>query len=103
MGRNLYVGNLAYGATEENLRELFEQFGAVDSIDVISDRETGRSRGFAFVKMISQEDAAKAIDSLHGRSFMSRVLVVDEARPRSEAGAIRMEGSDRGGLGSAQG
>jgi RNA recognition motif-containing protein len=102
MGRNLYVGNLAYGATQENLRELFEQFGAVDSVDVISDRETGRSRGFAFVKMVSQEDATKAIDSLHGRFFMERVLVVDEARPRGEAGATRMESADRRGLGSAQ-
>jgi cold-inducible RNA-binding protein len=91
MGRNLYVGNLAYGATEEQLRELFEQFGGVDTINVISDRETGRSRGFAFVKMITQEDAARAIDSLNGHTFMNRVLVVDEARPRTEAVGVRAE------------
>ncbi len=94
MGRNLYVGNLAYGATEENLRELFQEFGGVDSIDVISDRETGRSRGFAFVKMLTQEDATRAIDALNGRSFMNRVLVVDEARPRGDA-AARSDGGDR--------
>ncbi len=84
MGRNLYVGNLAYGATEQQLRELFEQFGGVDTINVISDRETGRSRGFAFVKMMTQEDATRAVEALNGRSFLNRVLVVDEARPRSE-------------------
>jgi len=98
MGRNLYVGNLAYGATVENLRELFEALGGVDSIDVISDRESGRSRGFAFVKMATQEDAARAIDALHGRSFMNRVLVVDESRPRSEETSGQMEASERGKL-----
>ena len=95
MGRNLYVGNLAYGVTDDELRELFEQFGAIDSINIIADRETGRSRGFAFVKMVTDDDAARAIEGLNGHSFMDRALVVDEARPRGEGGGPGGPGGGR--------
>jgi RNA recognition motif-containing protein len=97
MGRNLYIGNLAYGATAEDLRELFGGVGQVDSVDVISDRETGRSRGFAFVKMVTQEDATRAIDALNGRPFMNRVLVVDEAKPRGDGAPGRPDPGAAGG------
>lgn len=86
MGKNLYVGNLAYGADDEMLRQLFEQFGPVEGCEVKIDRETGRSRGFAFVMMGTDEGAQKAISTLHGQPFMNRALVVSEARPRSDDG-----------------
>jgi RNA recognition motif-containing protein len=86
MGKNLYVGNLAYGAEDEMLRQLFEQFGPVESCEIKIDRETGRSRGFAFVMMGTDDAAQKAISTLHGQPFMNRALVVSEARPRPEGG-----------------
>ncbi len=81
----MYVGNLPFSMDEENLRTLFGEFGDVDSINVIVDRETGRSRGFAFVEM-QDEEARKAIDALHEKQFDGRALKVNEAQPRQNRG-----------------
>ena len=85
MGKKLYIGNLPYSATEDELRELFEQHGPVESVDVITDRATGRSRGFAFVEMeAAQADAA--MEALNGHDMGDRQLHVSEARERREGG-----------------
>lgn len=86
MESKLYVGNLAYTATEEELRTLFAQAGTVKSVMVIKDRETGRSKGFAFVEMETEEEAQKAISLLNGAQFKERALTVNVARPREESG-----------------
>ena len=86
--KRIYVGNLPYTATEDELRELFAEHGSVESISVITDRETGRPRGFAFVEM-SPEEADAAIESLDGHSLGGRSLRVNEARPRREEGGFK--------------
>jgi RNA recognition motif-containing protein len=80
MSKNLYVGNLPYGTTSDDLREAFEQYGTVTQAQVISDRETGRSRGFGFVEM--DDGAEAAIEGMNGTDFNGRTLTVNEARPR---------------------
>jgi cold-inducible RNA-binding protein len=95
MGKNVYVGNLPVTMGEAELKELFEQKGAVDSVNVIRDNETGRSRGFAFVEMATEEDALKAIEALNALSVEGRNLTVNEARPRSD----RRRGYAGGGRG----
>jgi len=82
--KNLYVGNLPHSTTEAELRGVFEAHGAVEKVSLVTDRETGRSRGFAFVEMASQEDASKAITMFHQKDFQGRALTVNEARPREE-------------------
>lgn len=79
---NIYVGNLPFGTSDSDLRELFSQVGGVSSARVITDRETGRSRGFGFVEMDSSEEAAQAIQKFHGFSLNGRNLTVNEAKPR---------------------
>jgi len=86
---NIYVGNLNYGTSEEELQELFESIGQVDSARIITDRETGRSKGFGFVEMPDDEQAKAAIDQLNGNDFGGRNLTVNEAKPRN---------NDRGGF-----
>lgn len=86
MAKRLYVGNLKYTVTSENLQELFEQFGTVTSAQVLSDRDTGRSRGFGFVEMDNDDEALAAIESLDGRDHDGRRLTVNEARPRTPGG-----------------
>jgi RNA recognition motif-containing protein len=86
MNTNLYVGNLPYNASEQDLIDLFGQAGEVVSAQVISDRETGRSRGFAFVKMATSEEAQNAIEQFNEQEFMGRRLLVNEARPRDRDG-----------------
>lgn len=81
---NIYVGNLPWGTTEESLRSLFEAHGEVDSAKVITDRETGRSRGFGFVEMPDDSAAQSAIDALNDKDFEGRNLRVNEARPRDD-------------------
>jgi len=81
---NLYVGNLSYEVGERELRSLFEQHGAIKSIKVIEDRDSGRSKGFAFVEMATPEDGRKAMAALNGADMLGRPLVVNEARPREE-------------------
>jgi RNA recognition motif-containing protein len=87
MSNNLYVGNLPFDATEDELRELFEAHGEVVSAKVITDRETGRARGFGFVEMQNGADAQKAIQSLDGQDFKGRSMKVNEAKPRENRSA----------------
>ena len=83
MSKRIYVGNLSYQTTENDLTNLFEQAGQVESVNIITDRDTGRSKGFAFVEM-SNEDAEKAIAQFNGTEVNGRALTVNEARPREE-------------------
>ncbi|HEX8090965.1 MAG TPA: RNA-binding protein [Blastocatellia bacterium] len=98
MSKKIYVGNLSYQTTETDLTSLFEQAGQVDSVSIITDRDTGRSKGFAFVEM-SNEDADKAIAQFNGAEVNGRALTVNEARPREE----RSGGGGRGGYGGNRG
>jgi RNA recognition motif-containing protein len=98
----LYVGNLNFRTTEESLRALFDNYGQVDEVAIISDRETGRPRGFAFVTMANDDEATKAIESLEGEQFEGRTLRVNEARPR-EGGGGGGGGGGRGGYGGGGG
>jgi cold-inducible RNA-binding protein len=86
MGRKLYVGNLPYSASEQDLQDLFSQAGAVDTVNVMRDMATGRARGFAFVEMGSDADAQKAIDQFNNTDFGGRNLTVNEARPKVPGG-----------------
>src|SRR5688572_13476076 len=86
MGRKLYVGNLPYETNEDDLQALFAQAGAVESVNVMRDRETGRARGFAFVEMVSDDDAQNAINTLNEQPFGGRRLTVNEARPQAPRG-----------------
>ena len=95
MGKNIYVGNLSYDTTSDRLQALFEEYGVVDTVNVITDRETGRPRGFAFVEMQEQEAANAAIAALNGREVDGRALTVNEAKPRASRGGDR--GGRRGG------
>ncbi|WP_407673471.1 RNA recognition motif domain-containing protein [Paludisphaera rhizosphaerae] len=99
MAKRLYVGNLKYTVTSEQLQEIFEQFGAVSSAQVLSDRETGRSRGFGFVEMPNDDEAQNAIESLDGQDHDGRRLTVNEARPRTPGGGGGGGGGYRGGGG----
>ena len=109
METKLYVGNLSYNATDEDLRELFEQAGTVKSVTVMRDRDTGRSRGFAFIEMETNEEAQKAISMFNERDFQERALTVNVARPREDrprtgGGGFRGgSGGDRGGSGGDRG
>jgi len=87
MAAKLFVGNLSFQATEEDLRELFAQAGNVETVRIITDQFTGRPRGFGFVEMATKEEAQKAVEMLNGRLFRDRNLVVDEARPQPQRGA----------------
>ena len=100
---NIYVGNMPYGTTEDELKDLFAEYGAVDSVSVIADRETGRSRGFAFVEMPNQAEAEAAIKALNGKEFNGRALTVNQARPRTERGGGGGGGGYRGGRGGRGG
>jgi RNA recognition motif-containing protein len=97
MAKRLYVGNLAYGVTSDDLQQLFEQFGMVSSAEVLSDRETGRSRGFGFVEMAEDGEADAAIENLDGSDHEGRRLTVNEARPRTPGGGSRGGGGYGGG------
>jgi RNA recognition motif-containing protein len=93
MNRKLYVGNLPYQTTEQDLEELFSQAGAVDAVRVMRDQATGRARGFAFVEMATEADAENAVNKLHDQSYGGRKLTVNEARPQ----AARSGGGGYGG------
>lgn len=89
MAKKLYVGNLSYGATEDQIRELFTQAGEVETVSLVTDRETGRPRGFGFVEMATEEGAQEAIKRFNGYSLDQRALTVNEARPREDRGGDR--------------
>ncbi|OLE51177.1 MAG: RNA-binding protein [Acidobacteria bacterium 13_1_20CM_3_53_8] len=99
MATRLYVGNLSFRTTSEDLRELFAQAGTVESANIIEDRETGRSRGFGFVEMAAQEEANAAIEQFNGKEFGGRNLTVNEAKPRVDrgGGGRSYGGDNRGG------
>jgi RNA recognition motif-containing protein len=94
---NIYVGNLPFKTTEADLRQAFEAFGSVAAVNIIMDRETGRSRGFGFVEMPNAEEGKKAIESINGMSFGGRNLTVNEARPREGGAGGPRGGNARGG------
>ena len=96
---NIYVGNLSYETTEENLKEAFEVFGEVKTVKIIKDNYTGRSKGFGFVEMPSKDEARSAIEALNGKDLKGRSLNVSEARPRSQGrrGGAKHGGPRRGG------
>ena len=98
MSNKLYVGNLAFQTTSEELQQLFAQAGTVESASVVEDRMTGRSRGFAFVEMSSKEEATAAIEQFNGKEIGGRALKVNEAKPRENAGGGRGFGGNRGGF-----
>ena len=83
---NIFVGNLSFGATEDAVRSLFEAYGPVDRVSLVTDRETGRARGFGFVEMSNDADGHQAIAALNGRELDGRRLTINEARPREERG-----------------
>ncbi len=100
--KNIFVGNLSFSSSEDAVRGLFEAYGTVDRVSIITDRETGRSRGFAFVEMGNDEEAERAINALNGAEFSARKLNVNEARPRDDRGGFGGgggggRGGDRGG------
>jgi cold-inducible RNA-binding protein len=103
--KNIFVGNLSFNTNEDELRTLFEPFGQVDRISIMTDRDTGRSRGFGFVEMASNEDGDKAITALNGSQVGGRTINVNEARPKTErtGGGGGGGGRDRGDRGSRGG
>ena len=103
MSTKLYVGNLSFNTSNEDLQELFGQSGTVESVTVVEDRETGRSRGFGFVEMSSTEEGAAAIQSLNGKEVDGRALNVNEARPREDRGGGGGGGGGRSGGGGNRG
>ena len=102
MSIKLYVGNLSFSTSSEDLQQLFAQVGTVESASVIEDRDTGRSRGFGFVEMASKEEGQKAIEQFNGTDLNGRNLTVNEARPREDRGN-RGGGGGRGGYGGNRG
>jgi RNA recognition motif-containing protein len=101
VGKKLYVGNLSYSVTDASLEELFSQYGAVRSAQVIQDRDTGRSKGFGFVEMEDEQGAADAIKNLHETQHDGRPLTVNEARPKEDRGG--RGGGGGGGYGGGRG
>ena len=98
MGRKLFVGNLCFDVNNDDLQELFSQAGTCESVAVISDRATGRSRGFAFVEMATEEEAQRAIEQFNGQELRGRQMTVNEAREREQR-----PGGGRGGMGRGRG
>ena len=103
MSTKLYVGNLAFQTTSQELQQLFGQAGTVQSASVVEDRDTGRSRGFAFVEMSTQEEANSAIQQFNGKELAGRSLTVNEAKPRENRGGGGRGYNDRGGYGGNNG
>jgi RNA recognition motif-containing protein len=103
MGKKLYVGNLAYSIGDNDLQEMFAAYGTVASAQVIMDRESGRSKGFGFVEMSSDQEAQAAIAGCNGKDIQGRALTVNEARPKAEGGGGRSSGGGGGGRGGRSG
>jgi len=94
---NIFIGSLSYDVTENQLKELFESCGEVTSVKIITDRDTGRSKGFGFVEMANKADGQEAVDTLNGKELCSRAIAVNEARPREERPKRNFGGGNRGG------
>jgi RNA recognition motif-containing protein len=103
MSMKLYVGNLSFQTSDDDLRDLFAQAGTVETANVVQDRDTGRSRGFGFVEMASKEEGEAAIQQFNGKEFNGRNLTVNEARPREDRGGRGGGGGGRGGFGGGGG
>ena len=103
MGRKLYVGNLPYSATEQSLRDAFSASGTVDTVSLITDRDTGQSKGFAFVEMATDQEAQAATQAMNGQMLDSRQIKVNEAKPRESRGGGGGGGGGRGGFGGGGG
>ena len=106
--KNIFVGNLSFNTNEDELRQMFEPYGQVDRVSILTDRDTGRSRGFGFVEMSSNEDGEKAIAALNGQQIGGRTINVNEARPKAErggggGGGYGGGGRDRGDRGNRGG
>jgi cold-inducible RNA-binding protein len=99
--KNIFVGNLSFNTNEDDLRQAFEAYGQVDRVSIMTDRDTGRSRGFGFVEMTNNEDGEKAIAALNGSQLGGRTINVNEARPKAErvGGGGGRDRGDRGGRG----
>jgi cold-inducible RNA-binding protein len=95
--KNIFVGNLSFGATEDALRSMFEAYGTVDRVNVVTDRDTGRARGFGFVEMSVNAEADNAIAGLNGKELDGRALNVNEARPKEDRGGGGFRGGGGGG------
>jgi cold-inducible RNA-binding protein len=95
--KNIFVGNLSFGATEDAVRSMFEQYGTVERVSIVADRDTGRSKGFGFVEMSGDAEAERAINSLNGQELDGRNLTINEARPKTDrpAGGGRSGGGQR--------
>jgi cold-inducible RNA-binding protein len=93
--KNIFVGNLSFGATEDTVRSLFEQYGTVERVSIVTDRDTGRAKGFGFVEMTGDAEAERAISSLNGQELDGRNLTINEARPKEDRGG--------GGFGGGRG
>ena len=94
--KNIFVGNLSFGATEDSLRSMFEAYGTVDRVNVVTDRDTGRARGFGFVEMSVNAEADQAIAALNGRELDGRALNINEARPKEDRGGGGFRGNGGG-------
>jgi len=101
--KNIYVGNLTFDATEDQVRSLFEAYGPVDKVSIITDRDSGQPRGFAFVEMTDDEAASKAMEALNGTALGGRNLTVNEARPKMDRPRREGGGGGRGGFGGGRG
>jgi RNA recognition motif-containing protein len=100
--KNIFVGNLSFEATEGTVRSLFEQYGTVDRVNIVTDRDTGRARGFGFVEMSNDAEGLKAIDGMNGRDVDGRALNVNEARPKENRGGGGFRGNGGGNGGGRQ-
>ena len=103
MEKKLYVGNISFQATEDDIRELFSRSGEVASVKIITDQFTGKPKGFGFVEMATAEEAAKAIETLNGTTFMERPITVAEAKPQQPREKRGFGGGGRGGFGGGRG
>ena len=102
--RKIYVGNIAFNATEQDLRDLFSEYGEIESLKIMKDNFTERSKGFGFIEMVSEEDAKKAIATLNGKDFKGKSLTVAEARPQQKrSGFDDRRGGYGGGMGTGRG
>jgi cold-inducible RNA-binding protein len=97
--KNIFVGNLSFGATEDTVRSLFEQYGTVERVSIVTDRDTGRAKGFGFVEMTGDAEAERAISSLNGQELDGRNLTINEARPKEDRGGGFGGGRGNGGGG----
>ena len=101
--KKIFVGNLSFGATEDSVRSMFEAYGAVDRVSIVTDRDTGQPRGFGFVEMAANSEADRAISELNGRELDGRALNINEARPKEDRGFGGGGGNKRGGGGGGFG